>query len=76
MKISNFQFSIKGFTFIDVLVGTALMLIIFLGISGAYQLGLKVVSQSKARISATALANQRVEEIRNLSYKEVGTTPH
>lgn len=72
MKISNFQFSIKGFTFIDVLVGTALMLIIFLGIFGAYQLGLKVVSQSKARISATALANQRVEEIRNLPYESVG----
>jgi len=66
----------KGFTLIDVIVGTALMLIIFLGIFGAYQLGLKVVSQSRTRITATAIANQKIEEIRNLSYKEVGTTPH
>ena len=66
----------KGFTFIDVLVGIALTLIVFLGIFGAYQLGLKVVAQSKARITATALANQEMEMIRNLPYKEVGTTPH
>ena len=78
MKISIFHFpsSPKGLTFIDIIVGTALMLIIFLGIFGTYQLGLKVVSQSKARIIATTLANQKIEEIRNLSYKEVGTTPH
>ena len=66
----------KGLTFIDVLVGISLMLIVFLGIFGAYQLGLKVVAQSKARITATALANQEMEMIRSLPYKEVGTTPH
>ena len=64
----------KGATFIDVLVGTALVLIIFLGIFGAYQLGLKVISQSKARITATALANQRIELIHNLAYDDIGTT--
>jgi len=66
----------KGFTFIDVLVGISLILIVFLGIFGAYRLGLKVISQSKNRITATALANQQMEIIRNLPYKEVGTTPH
>jgi len=63
----------KGFTFIDVLVGTALVLIVFLGIFGVYQLGLKVVWQSKARITATALANQKIEMARNLAYDDVGT---
>jgi len=62
----------KSFTFIDVIVGTALMLIIFLGIFGAYQLGLKVVSQSKAKITATSLANQELEKARNLPYSKVG----
>lgn len=62
----------RGITFIDVLVGTALMLIVFLGIFGAYQLGLKIVGQSKARITATAIANQQIEMIRNLPYKSVG----
>jgi hypothetical protein len=65
----------KSFTFIDVLVGISLMLIIFLGIFAAYQLSLKVIAQSKARIGATAIANQKIEIIRNLPYKEIGTTP-
>ena len=64
-----------GLTFIDVLIGISLMLIVFLGIFGAYRLSLKVVAQSKARITATAIANQKLEEIRNLPYKKVGTAP-
>jgi len=62
----------KGFTFIDVMVGTALVLIVFLGIFGIFQLGLKVVSKSKEKIIATALANQRLEEARNLPYQKIG----
>jgi type II secretory pathway pseudopilin PulG len=62
----------KGFTLIDVIVGTALMLIVFLGIFGAYQLGLKVVTISRVRITATSLANQKLEEARNLPYRNVG----
>lgn len=62
-----------GFTFIDVLVGTSLMLVVFFGIFGIYQLGLKIISQSKARITATALSNQKIELARNLPYKDVGT---
>jgi hypothetical protein len=61
-----------SFTLIDVLVGVALILIVFLGIFAAYQLGLKVVGLSKARIDATALANQWMEIIRNLPYESVG----
>ncbi|MDD5144644.1 MAG: hypothetical protein PHW72_00715 [Candidatus Pacebacteria bacterium] len=66
----------KGFSFIDVLVGISLMLIVFLGIFGAYQLGLRVILQSKNRITATAIANQKIEIIRNLPYRDIGTTPH
>jgi len=62
-----------GFTLVEVLVGAALMLIVFSGIFGVYQLGLKVVSQSEARMTATALANQRIEAIRNAAYQDVGT---
>lgn len=65
----------KGFTLIDALVGTSLILIVFLGILGAYELALKTISQSKARITATAIANQRMETIKNLSYKEIGNNP-
>ena len=62
----------KSFTLIDVLVGTFLILIVFLGIFGAYQLGIKVVGQSRNKITATAIANQKIEEIRNLSYEKIG----
>jgi type II secretory pathway pseudopilin PulG len=72
-SILNFNFSLKSFTLIEVLVGTFLILVVFLGIFGAFQLGLKVVSQSKAKIIATALALSQIETIRNLPYSSVGT---
>lgn len=62
-----------GFTFIEVIVGTALILIIFVGFVGAYRLGFKIVGKSKARTTATALANEKLEFARNLAYKDVGT---
>ncbi len=61
-----------GFTLIEVLVGSFLILIVFLAIFGAYQLALKVISQSRDRITATFIANGEIERIRNLSYKDVG----
>lgn len=62
----------KAFTLIDVLVGTALLLIVFLGIFGAYLLGIKVVGLSQNKIIATAIANQQIELIRNLAYESIG----
>jgi prepilin-type N-terminal cleavage/methylation domain-containing protein len=70
MKIIKSQ---KGFSLIEVLVGILLVVVIFTGIIGAFTLTLKTTFQSKARISALALANKRVEEIRNLPYKNIGT---
>lgn len=63
----------SAFTLIEVLVGTFLILIVFLGIFGAYQLGLKVLGLNQRKIVATAIANQKIEEIRNLPYESVGT---
>ncbi len=64
--------SLKGFTLTETLVGTALMLIVFLGIFGAYQLSLKVIGLSKAKIIATAIANGQIEKIRNLTFGSIG----
>ncbi len=63
----------RGVTLIDTLVGTALMLVIFLGIVGAFQLSLDVVTNNKARSGAIALANERMEYVRSLSYASIGT---
>ncbi|MDO8310752.1 MAG: hypothetical protein Q7T25_02305, partial [Sideroxyarcus sp.] len=63
-----------GVTLIDTLVGTALMLVVFMGIAGAFQLTVEVVSNSKARAGAIALANERMEFLKSLSYSQIGVT--
>lgn len=75
MRFLRFIFcfsSKKGFTLIDVLIGIGLLLIVFLGIFGAYQLSVLVIGQSKAKIIATYLANSEIEKIRNLPYESIG----
>lgn len=50
------------------------MLMVFVGIVGAFRLTVMVVSNNKARAGAIALANERLEFIRSLPYNSVGTT--
>ena len=71
-KYGNQKF-LTGFTLIESVIGIALMLIVFIGIFGVYQLGFRVVWQSGARITAVSLANQKLELVRNLPYNGVGT---
>lgn len=63
----------RGFSLIETLVGVALVLIVFVGIFGVFQLAIKLVNKSKAKVGALALANERLEFIRNLPYGSVGT---
>ncbi|NOY35417.1 MAG: hypothetical protein GXP44_00605 [bacterium] len=63
----------SGFSLIESLIGTALMLVVFLSIFGVFNLSIKLVGKTKAKAGAVALANERMEMIRNLPYKEVGT---
>ena len=63
----------SGFSLVDVLVGTSIILIIFIGVFGAFQLGFKVVGLSQNKIVAVAIANEKIEMARNLSYESVGT---
>ncbi|OGG53360.1 hypothetical protein A2851_00065 [Candidatus Kaiserbacteria bacterium RIFCSPHIGHO2_01_FULL_53_29] len=65
--------SLRGVTLLDTVVGTALMLVIFLGIAAVFQLAVDVVTNNKARGGALALANERMEYIRSLSYTSIGT---
>lgn len=62
-----------GMTLIDTLVGTFLMVLVFVGIVGVFQLSVDVVSNNRARAGAIALANERMEYIRSLSYQSIGT---
>ena len=58
---------------IDTIVASALMLVVFVGITSAFRLSVEVVTNNKARAGAIALANERMEYIRSLAYSSVGT---
>lgn len=64
---------LKGFTLVEILVGIGLIIIVFSSLFGAFILGMKIVNQSRAQVTAITLANAKIEEIRNLPYKDVGT---
>lgn len=63
----------SGFSLIESLIGTALMLLVFVSIFGVFNMGIKIVGKSKAKAGAIALTTERMELIRNLPYSEVGT---
>jgi len=63
----------KGFSMIESLVGTALMLLVFVSIFGVFNMGIKLVGTTKAKAGAIALATEQMEMMRNFSYKDVGT---
>jgi hypothetical protein len=60
-------------SFMDVVVGTALMLTVFLALSGLLRSSLVVVSLAKNKSIATAVAESQMEYVRSLTYDAVGT---
>ncbi len=62
----------RAFGLLDVIIGTALASLVFLGVFGLLRLENKVVEHSKLKITAIAISNKCLEEIRNLSYSSVG----
>ncbi len=65
--------SMRGFSFVDVVVGSALILIIFLSLITLLHTSLLVASVAKARAGATGVANTAMEYVRSLPYDSVGT---
>lgn len=63
----------RGFSFIDTIVGVALFLIVFVSLAGVFRVSIGVVAHSKARVGAVAVAQERIELIRSLSYDDIGT---
>lgn len=60
-------------TLVDVLITSSLVTIIFVGVFGAFRLGIRVVGLSQNKIVATNIANQQIETARSLPYEFVGT---
>ncbi|NTV44392.1 MAG: carboxypeptidase regulatory-like domain-containing protein [Candidatus Yonathbacteria bacterium] len=67
------RISKRGFTLINVLVGSALLLMVFMAVEGVFRLSVEIITDSKARIGALALAQESIEYTRSLPYTSVGT---
>lgn len=65
--------SLRGVSLIDVIVGSFLVLVVFLVIFGLLRASLAVSTVAKARAAATAIASSQLEYVRSLSYDNVGT---
>ncbi len=72
MRSVNILFLTKGFTFIESLVGVAVFMIIAGSIYQSYTVAINVIRNSRLKITATALANEQFEIVRNLPYSDVG----
>lgn len=63
----------RGMTLVDVLVGSALTLIIFVALFGLLRASFMVSSLTKSKSIATAIAGSHLEYIRSLPYDDIGT---
>ncbi len=61
-----------GFSLIEVIVALGLFILFTVGVYGAIHFALKAVFNSRLRIIETAVLNEQVEIIRNLSFFDVG----
>jgi len=64
---------VRGVSLVDVIVGTFLILVVFLTLFGLLRASILVSAVTKARASATAVATSQMEYVRSLSYDSVGT---
>lgn len=65
---------LRGFTLIESLVFLFLFALISLVFFQTYAVGTRLIIESKNRLGATALANQKMEIIRSIAYDTIGTT--
>jgi hypothetical protein len=65
--------ALRGMSLMDVVIGTALIVLVFLALFGILRASLLLSSLVKKQAAATALANNQMEYIRSLPYDEVGT---
>jgi prepilin-type N-terminal cleavage/methylation domain-containing protein len=72
MSYTKNKFS--GFTLVEVLVGTAIFLIVAGAAYGAFVSLLRLANVSQANILAVELADEQFETIRNMPYTNVGLT--
>lgn len=63
----------SGFSLVEAVVVAALSLFIFGALFSSFQYTLQLVNNSRAKLSALSIANDRMEYFRSLPYADVGT---
>lgn len=63
----------SGFTIIEILITTFIIGTVITGLFGLFVLSLRTSQESERRVVAVALANEKMEIVRNLPYVNVGT---
>lgn len=65
--------SLRGLSLIDVVIGTAIVLVVFVGLFGILRASVEVAGLARAKAAATAIAGSQIEYVRSLDYDSVGT---
>lgn len=63
----------RGFTLVETMVASAIMVIFIMSAALIVQTGIQAIGNAKLRAEATRIAQERLEQVRNLSYEDVGT---
>ncbi len=71
-KLKNQNFG-AGFSIMEVVAAIGVFTVIFVSVYGSFTAGLKSLVQSRHRTGAAALANEKMEIIRNMPYADIGT---
>jgi len=72
MNLLSIKKAKSGFTLVEALVGAAIFVILAMSVYQAFVTTMDVVRLSRVKITATALANEQFEIMRNLPYADVG----
>lgn len=73
MRTSITKTNQAGLSLLEVVIGIALLAFVSISLYGLFNFTLKVIWENKARTGAQVLANQYMEIVYNLPYKDVGT---
>jgi prepilin-type N-terminal cleavage/methylation domain-containing protein len=68
-KSSKFK---RAFTLVEILVVALIITVVFTSFYTSFTVGTRYIVDSKNRLGATALANEKMEIVRNLEYDNIG----
>ena len=63
----------NAFTLIEIMISLSVMFLLMFGIYNLINYSLNITSDNKSYVEAISIANQKMEQIRNMPYSNVGT---